>query len=40
MLVLVLGGQFVRGTSLGFLDIIGNVLEPAAAKLLNILIGT
>lgn len=40
MLVLVLGGQFVRGTSLGFLDIVGHVLAPAAAKLLDILIGT
>jgi Zn-dependent protease len=39
LLVLVLGGQFARGTPLEFLDIIGTVLRPASEFMERILLG-
>ncbi len=40
MLVLVLGGQFLRGTPFAFLDIIGSVLHPIANRLESLLLGS
>ena len=39
LLVLVLGGQFARGTPFAFLDIIGSVLSPLSDVILRVLLG-
>jgi Zn-dependent protease len=39
LLVLILGGQFARGTPLAFLDVIGTILRPLASRLEAILLG-